>query len=177
MGRLRNALRAYAIDGGPPAEVVARVHRLSDAFDDVPFATLLHLLLDATSGEGRTPPPATSTAGGAARRPGGVRVAAARASAGGSGPDGWPEERLVLGPGSTLVLYTDGLVEEPGRPLGDGLAELARSAGREAEGVEALTDRILADLAQGRSRPDDIALLTLRSTGVSTAAGGRRQSA
>jgi serine phosphatase RsbU (regulator of sigma subunit) len=167
MGRLRNALRAYAIDGAPPVEVVTRVHRLSDAFDDVPFATLLYLLLDATSGEGHYAsaghlPPLLVPAGGpaayASRRPGPPLGAPA--------DDGWPEERLVLSPGSTLILYTDGLVEESGRPLGDGLAELARAAGREAESVEALTDQILADLAPGRSRPDDIALLTLRATGV-----------
>jgi hypothetical protein len=53
MGRLRNALRAYAIDGAAPDEVVALVHRLTDAFEDVPFATLLYVLLDASSGEAR----------------------------------------------------------------------------------------------------------------------------
>jgi PAS domain S-box-containing protein len=164
MGRLRNALRAYAIDGAAPDEVVARVHRLTDAFEDVSFATLLYLLLDASSGEaryaaaGHLPPlvvPARGEAAYAWLRPGPPLGAPAAV--------GWPEERLVLEAGSTLVLYTDGLVEAPGRPLGEGLAELARAARAGSGGVEALTDRILTYLAVDRGWPDDIALLTLRS--------------
>ena len=165
MGRLRNALRAYAIDGDPPGEVLARVHRLSDAFEDLPFATLLYLVLDASTGEGRFAsaghlPPLLVPRGGEAAyvplRPGpplGAPVAG-----------GWPEARLTLDPGALLVLYTDGLVEEPGRPLTEGLLELARAAGRQAGDIEALTDGILADVAGGLTRPDDIALVTLRST-------------
>ena len=164
MGRLRNALRAYAIDGAAPDEVVGRVHRLTDAFEDVSFATFLYLLLDASSGEARYaaaghPPPLVVPARGEAAyawlRPGPPLGAPAVA--------GWPEERLVLKAGSTLVLYTDGLVEAPGRPIGEGLAELARAARAGSGGVEALTDRILTSLAVDRGWPDDIALLTLRS--------------
>jgi len=164
MGRLRNALRAYAIDGAAPDEVVGRVHRLTDAFEDVSFATFLYLLLDASSGEARYaaaghPPPLVVPARGEAAyawlRPGPPLGAPAVA--------GWPEERLVLEAGSTLVLYTDGLVEAPGRPIGEGLAELARAARAGSGGVEALTDRILTSLAVDRGWPDDIALLTLRS--------------
>jgi PAS domain S-box-containing protein len=166
MGRLRNALRAYAIDGAPPGQVLGSVHRLVEAFEDVPFATLLYLLLDTSSGVGRFaaaghPPPLVVPAEGEAAyaklKPGPPLGAPAG--------DGWPEEQLVLGAGCALVLYTDGLVEGPGRPLIAGLAELARAAGDGTEGVEALTDRILAELDAGRNRPDDIALLTLRATG------------
>jgi sigma-B regulation protein RsbU (phosphoserine phosphatase) len=164
MGRLRNALRAYAIDGAAPDEVVARVHRLTDAVEDVSFATFLYLLLDAASGEaryaaaGHPPPlvvPARGEAAYASLRPGPPLGAPALV--------GWPEERLVLVAGSTLILYTDGLVEAPGRPIGDGLAQLARAAEARSGGVEALTDRILSHLAADRGWPDDIALLTLRS--------------
>jgi PAS domain S-box-containing protein len=165
MGRLRNALRAYAIDGAAPGDVLARVHRLSDAFEELPFATLLYLVLDAATGEGRfaaaghLPPLLVTPDAGAAYvplRPGPPLGAPAAG--------GWPEARLVLEPGSLLVLYTDGLVEEPERPLTQGLQELARAAERQAGGLEALTDGILADVGAGRSRPDDIALLSLRST-------------
>jgi hypothetical protein len=72
-------------------------------------------------------------------------------------------DRLMLEPGALLVLYTDGLVEEPGRPLADGLAQLARAATRLDGDIEAVTDGILADLTEGRTRPDDIAVLSLRS--------------
>jgi hypothetical protein len=54
-GRLRcNALRAYGDRRrARPTMVVDRVHRLTEAFEDVSFATFLYLLLDAASGEAR----------------------------------------------------------------------------------------------------------------------------
>jgi serine phosphatase RsbU (regulator of sigma subunit) len=164
MGRLRNALRAYAIDGDAPTDVLLRLHRLTEAFDDVPFATVLYLMLDASTGEGRLAtaghlPPLLVGPGGDA----GYASLCPGPPLGAPAAGGWPEARLLLEPGALLVLYTDGLVEEPGRPLADGLAQLARAATRLDGDIEAVTDGILADLTEGRTRPDDIAVLSLRS--------------
>ncbi|MEU9146829.1 SpoIIE family protein phosphatase [Streptomyces sp. NPDC048349] len=70
------------------------------------------------------------------------------------------QESLDLEPGDHLVLYTDGLVEEPGEDIGVGLARLAESARRllEAGGSPALA-RTLA--ARRQDHRDDICVLDI----------------
>ncbi|SDX84985.1 Serine phosphatase RsbU, regulator of sigma subunit [Modestobacter sp. DSM 44400] len=68
---------------------------------------------------------------------------------------------VVLTPGATVVLYTDGLVERRGEPLDDGLARLqAVAAGLSHLTTEQLCDVLLERLAQDAE--DDVALLVLR---------------
>jgi serine phosphatase RsbU (regulator of sigma subunit) len=65
-----------------------------------------------------------------------------------------------LPPGSTLVLYTDGLVETPGRLLDDGIA-LVEQALRDNAGRPG--DELCERLIEAASRrADDIALLLIR---------------
>ncbi len=68
--------------------------------------------------------------------------------------------RMLLPPGSTLLLYTDGLIERRDRHLNDGLAELKATADTLAAApVEELCDELLARLA---SHPtDDVCLLAI----------------
>jgi serine phosphatase RsbU (regulator of sigma subunit) len=143
--------------------VLERLHGMSEALDDVPFATLLYLVLDPDREEaryasaGHLPPLFAGPAAGAEYLPGrpGPPIGA-------PAPASWPERRIAWPRGALLVLYTDGLVEDPGRPLSDGLAELARAADAPAATLEELTDRMLDELTAGRDRPDDIALVSLR---------------
>ncbi|MFD1496249.1 SpoIIE family protein phosphatase [Streptosporangium lutulentum] len=66
-----------------------------------------------------------------------------------------------LPPRSTLLLYTDGLVERPGENLGDGLERLRRHAASLArEPLESFCDRLLTELNFGGK--DDIAMIALR---------------
>jgi serine phosphatase RsbU (regulator of sigma subunit) len=72
-----------------------------------------------------------------------------------------PDHEEALTVGSTLLLYTDGLVEHPRQTLGWGLDDLARAAARLAgrslpELCDVLVDR------RGDDAHDDIALLALR---------------
>jgi hypothetical protein len=61
-------------------------------------------------------------------------------------------------------MFTDGLVEEPGRSLDDALAELsALIAAPGQPDAELMCDRVLSAMAAGSLR-DDIALLALRLT-------------
>jgi serine phosphatase RsbU (regulator of sigma subunit) len=72
------------------------------------------------------------------------------------------EHAVVLPPGSTLLLYTDGLVERRGASLDDGVAWLsAELAGLRELPLEELCDRLLAVLPDALQ--DDVALLALRA--------------
>ncbi len=73
------------------------------------------------------------------------------------------DHELLVPPGSTLLLYTDGLVERRDRPVRDGMAELVRAVARHAGlGPDALADALLADMVGGHGG-DDVALLVART--------------
>lgn len=71
------------------------------------------------------------------------------------------DQQVSLTAGSTVVLYTDGLVERRGESLDDGLDRLrAAAAGLGGIAVSELCDLLLARLVGHRD--DDVALLALR---------------
>jgi anti-sigma regulatory factor (Ser/Thr protein kinase) len=61
--------------------------------------------------------------------------------------------------GSTLVLYTDGVVEVRGESLDDGLERLRRIAARGVANVEALCDTVIREMVADGRPADDVALL------------------
>ena len=72
---------------------------------------------------------------------------------------------VAFPPMSTLVLFTDGLVERRGRSIDDGLAALTGSVRRHLDlDVERLADAVLDELRSAGGAPDDIALVIARST-------------
>src|SRR2546423_4842679 len=50
MGQLRSALRAYALDGASPADVLGRLNRFQFLLDEDSMATVLMLVLDPAAG-------------------------------------------------------------------------------------------------------------------------------
>ena len=66
--------------------------------------------------------------------------------------------------GATVVLYTDGLIEDRERTIDDGL-ELLRDVAASASDVapEALCDHVLRALGREAGGEDDIALLVMRA--------------
>jgi PAS domain S-box-containing protein len=165
VGRLRSALRAYALEGHDPAMVVQQLNRLvwTEAAESQ-MVTLLYVVVDPSEGVARWvnaghPPPLLVGGNG---RP--------KFLAGGTSvPLGvmpfpnYEEMSAALAPGSTLVLYTDGLVEVPGAHIDEGLSRLAEQLPGAPEGPEALCDYLLRRLVPARGAPDDVALLTLRN--------------
>ncbi|MEU7817743.1 SpoIIE family protein phosphatase [Pseudonocardia sp. NPDC049154] len=80
-------------------------------------------------------------------------------------PDRSPftEGSTTIRPGTTLLLYTDGLVERRGEVVDDGLARLAAAAARRAgEGPDELVDHLLAEVVERHGHADDIALVAVR---------------
>ncbi|MGR7024487.1 SpoIIE family protein phosphatase [Geodermatophilus sp. URMC 62] len=80
---------------------------------------------------------------------------------------GWPgarvDGRAVLPPGSTLLLFTDGLFERRGVPLDDGREQLRRLVSAAAgQPLERLCDDLLAGML-GEGAEDDVALLAVRA--------------
>ncbi|URN18793.1 MULTISPECIES: SpoIIE family protein phosphatase [Streptomyces] len=170
MAQLRNMLRAYAwAQQGPASGIVEWLDQASLHIAEVSMATLVFGRM-SVSADGRWglswtnaghPPPLLVTRDGAARylsEGHGVllglgaykgRVARADATA-------------ELPPGSTLMLYTDGLIEEPGRSLDEGLDRLRGHAAALAHRpVEAFADELL-QRARPEQNEDDVALLVLR---------------
>ncbi|MEW1845537.1 SpoIIE family protein phosphatase [Nonomuraea angiospora] len=67
-----------------------------------------------------------------------------------------------LPPLSTLVLYTDGLIESPTRTLDEGMSRLARHAASMAHRSVATMGDVLIDRVRPTDNDDDVALLTVR---------------
>jgi serine phosphatase RsbU (regulator of sigma subunit) len=82
------------------------------------------------------------------------------------------DHRSTLGPGDTVVLFTDGLVEHRGRSIDEGMHAVRSAAIAAADrSVEDLCDALLDCLDDDRT--DDVALLVvrIRSTSVHLGAG------
>ncbi|MFD6420058.1 SpoIIE family protein phosphatase [Streptomyces sp. NPDC060194] len=167
MGQLRIALRAYAAEGHSPATVVSRASRFLGELDTERFATCTYAQIDLGSGvvravrAGHLGPLVRHTDGriGWPRLRGGLPLGIATDF----DDEDYPETRLDLVPGETLVLCTDGLVEERGLDISDGLAAFADAVREGPTGAEALADR-LAERQEESGADDDVALLVLRRT-------------
>ncbi|MEU1198195.1 SpoIIE family protein phosphatase [Streptomyces sp. NPDC005813] len=169
MAQLRSMLRAYAwSQQEPPSLVVERLDRAAVHVAEVPVATMLFGRLTADDGDGGWeltwtnaghPPPLLVTPDGVARYlTDGHGILLGTAT---DRPRTDATESLP--PGSTLVLYTDGLIESPGRSLDEGLDRLRRHAADLVHrGLESFTDQLL-ERARPADNEDDVALLALRT--------------
>jgi PAS domain S-box-containing protein len=167
MSQLRSVLRSYAWEGDGCARVLARLDRLLQALDMAQLATALYARVEpAADGSwrlryanaGHLPPVLVG--------PDGAATLLADAEAlllGAAVDDDRPEKALPVTAGSTLLLYTDGLVERRDRDLDEGLELLRAAADGHAapDGPDALCDRVLRALVGETQRDDDIALLAV----------------
>jgi serine phosphatase RsbU (regulator of sigma subunit)/anti-sigma regulatory factor (Ser/Thr protein kinase) len=171
MGQFRNALRAYALDGVGPAAAVERLNRLTRTFEQNDMATLVYGEFDASINSMQFvraghPPPLLRDA------QGNVTAINGRGSlpVGVSPNAHYEAATLELAPGSTLLLYTDGLVERRGETLEVGIARLERVLADAPEALEELCDHVIETAAPDPQRADDIAVLALRPVEVDATA-------
>ncbi|MGW0119689.1 SpoIIE family protein phosphatase [Streptomyces sp. NPDC003327] len=166
MGQLRIALRAYAGEGHAPSTVLARASRFLAELDTQRFATCTYAQVDLASGAVRAVRaghlgPLIRHTDGRVGRPnlrGGLPLGLATVF----GDEEFPETRLDLVPGETLVLCTDGLVEQPGTDIESGFAALSEAVSSGPPQAEALADHLSERLWERWGSGDDVALLVLR---------------
>ncbi|MEV8532810.1 SpoIIE family protein phosphatase [Streptomyces sp. NPDC051211] len=166
MGQLRIALRAYAGEGHPPSTVLARASRFLAELDTERFATCTYAQVDLETGgvravrAGHLGPLIRHTDGrtGWPNLRGGLPLGLASVFE----QEEFPETRLDLVPGETLVLCTDGLVEEPGTAITAGMEALAHAVRSGPQEAGALADHLLDRLWERWGSGDDVALLVLR---------------
>lgn len=163
MGQLRNAFRAYALVETSPAQTLVRLNHLLAKDGRELMATALCIAIDRDTGEVEVasaghPPPLVIEAGGGAHF-----IEEARfVPLGTADPTAYKDCSTRLPPGSTLVLYTDGLVERRDTSLDDRLAQLA-TVGAVADGeLGDLCDQLLEGTLGGKRPADDVAVLAIR---------------
>ncbi|GGU26922.1 magnesium or manganese-dependent protein phosphatase [Streptomyces violascens] len=177
MGQLRIVLRAYAAEGHTPATVIARASVFLYELDTDRFATCTYAEADLSTGvvqvvrAGHVDPLIRLQDGSCRRLPveGGLPLGLSAEF----GRLEYPVSTVELDPGQTLLLYTDGLVEQPGTDLDDGMQVLASLVRTGPEDLEALADR-LCDVVDERAGDDDVALLLLRRSAMEVPQGGGR---
>ncbi|MEB8344155.1 ATP-binding SpoIIE family protein phosphatase [Streptomyces endophyticus] len=196
MGQLRVALRAYASEGHRPDAVLSRASRFLHGIGDTDepgadprFATCLYVQVDPATGvleiaRAGHPDPAIRTADGTVL----VRPTAGGLPLGVDPDADYPTTRLVLEPGETLLICTDGLIETGGHDLDTGWSRIraALESGPD-ERLEELADALVQAVHGPSShhttgpladrREDDIALLLLRRTTQSAGATVARRTA
>ncbi|MFF2554920.1 SpoIIE family protein phosphatase [Nocardia sp. NPDC058058] len=165
MGQLRSAARALLLEGNAPARVLSALDRFAATVTGAYCATVFCAVIDAVTGEVRYAsaghlPALLAAADGTVHRldqaqspPLAVRAKLIRR-----------EAITALAARSTLLLYTDGLVERRREPVDTGIDEAGRALAESAElNPEAAVDHICARLNSVGPGEDDIALLLYRA--------------
>ncbi|MFG2546729.1 PP2C family protein-serine/threonine phosphatase [Streptomyces sp. NPDC048594] len=165
MSQLRTALRAYAVDGGSPGRLLTRLHTFLHHLQPDLFATAViarfhpddPTLTWAAAGH---PPPVLRTPDGQVRilddKPGAMLGIPLNQEI--------ADHTVPLAPGSTLALYTDGLVERRAQGIDPGIGRLADALGSFAPAkleadLEGAADGLLDPLLSDSERDDDVCLL------------------
>jgi PAS domain S-box-containing protein len=174
MGQLRSVLRGISVTtGAPPAEILSEVDKAMRTLQAETIATAVVARVEQRPDElerGIThvrwsnaghPWPMVINPDGTV-----VPLAALRSDLLlGVVPDAERiDSEMVLDRGSTLLLYTDGLVEHRGRGLKEGMEELRDvlvDAAARGLDLDALCDEVLARMVP-RDREDDVALVAVR---------------
>ena len=173
MSQLRTALRMQIVAGYPIAEALEAVDRFHQHVPGSNSATLCVGSLDLATGEFQYctaghPPPLLVGAGASSRY-----VEPSGAGPLGSGT-GFPIRTELLGVGDSVLLYTDGLIERPGRPLAASTAEFADLAANIAGGqggfvidssarpIDRICSETLELLLRSTGYNDDVTLLAVQ---------------
>lgn len=163
MGRIRSALRAYAMDGDRPDEVLRRLDDFILHFEPGEMVSVFYGLVDPDSGSvelssaGHVPPVLAWPGAGAHL----LEVTGDLVLGVDSGPKRTTHE-VAMPPGATLALYTDGLVEGVGQDLSEAIERLCEVLARGRGDVETVCADVMAALVGDVVRDDDVTLLLVQ---------------
>jgi serine phosphatase RsbU (regulator of sigma subunit)/anti-sigma regulatory factor (Ser/Thr protein kinase) len=162
MGQLRTAVRAYARLDLPPHEVLQLLDGLAAEIDANQIATCVYAVHDPNEGRlvyasaGHLPILVRDETGAVRRadEPTGPPL----------GTGGWVHASgsVPLSPGSTAVLYTDGLVERRDQDLDEGIAALERALSGATGTPQVVCDRLVRSAGVTADHDDDVAVLVLQ---------------
>lgn len=166
MGQLRSSSRALLLTGSEPAVLLEQLDAAAALIPDAYCTTVFLAILDTESGvleysnAGHMPAVLVSAEPGVETKmltdarsvPLAVRRNETR-----------PQVAEVLGPGSTLMLFTDGLVERRHESIDDGLARVADVLTESVHlPIGAVADAVLERLAPEAGYDDDVAMVVYR---------------
>jgi hypothetical protein len=160
MGRVRSALRAYALETCDPAEVLAKLDAKMQHFEPGTLATVLYAVFDPgldrvhICSAGHYPPIIASGQRPAhlAGIPPGLLIGAVPGAQ-------RQTATLEITPGTSMCFYTDGLIERRDRPIDHSLARLCQAV--TPQPPDAACAAVMAALVGSQAPRDDIALLIL----------------
>jgi serine phosphatase RsbU (regulator of sigma subunit) len=167
MGQIRNALRAYVLEGFEPGEALARLNRLARTLGGRTIATVACLRFDPGSRRVRIssaghPPPLAIDPGGPVRF---LHREALGPPIGALAHVTFRTEEDVLPVGGRIVLYTDGVQKDLAAGVEAGLSRLVGEAAAPTADLDEQLDLLITRMA-GRAPRDDVALLALEATEV-----------
>ncbi|HSJ28824.1 MAG TPA: SpoIIE family protein phosphatase [Acidimicrobiia bacterium] len=164
MGRLRTATAAFSLLCAGPADLLSNLNRFAQGRQAVDYATVSCSILDPASGvltyaSAGHPPILVVTPSGDATW---LDQATSRPLYGGSESER-TEASLRIEPGSLLIGYTDGLVENMYRDIGVGLSRLEKTVTQVVDrSVTEICDLLLGTMGVAHSRRDDVVALVMR---------------
>ncbi|MGH3810891.1 MAG: PP2C family protein-serine/threonine phosphatase [Pseudonocardiaceae bacterium] len=168
MVTLRSALAGHLLAGCQPADALAHLDQFARHVDRAPASSATCVVLNAkdqslTWASAGHPPPLVVDTHGARYLDGATETVLAV-----SRRPSYRQRHTTFGPGASLLLYTDGLIKQRGKPIEQGLARLAAATTTAADTalrpiapVHLLT-RIHASLLTNASPDRDITLLLAR---------------
>jgi len=161
MGRMRSALRAYALETADPVEVLARLDAKMQHFEPGALATVAYAVFDQDLGQvricsaGHYPPVIVSPGNPAklADIPAGLLIGAV---------PGAQRRAATIGidPGTVMCFFTDGLIERRGQLIDDSLTRLCQVVTPEIP--ESVCATVMGAMIGSVPALDDVALLVLR---------------
>ena len=171
MGQLRSSARALLLTGVSPARLLEHLDSVAafipDAFCTTVFVAILDPRAETLSYSSAGHVPAVIAAPDSQPRfltdARSVPLAVHR-------DEPRPQSAAALTCGSTLLLYTDGLVERRGEAIDEGIARVAEVMAQTMNvPVDAVADAMLEKLAPARGYDDDVAIVLYRHPGAALA--------
>jgi GAF domain-containing protein/anti-sigma regulatory factor (Ser/Thr protein kinase) len=168
MGQVRSAIRAYAVSGQSPNEVLSSLDSLFDALiEDRVVTAVVGTITPSTgrvvlSNAGHPPPLVVRADGTSTFCP---LQHSLLITAGLSGAPR-PRDELVLSHGDSLVMYSDGLIERRGELITNGMERLGAAATVIARsGWPDNAAVAFASMLSNEERPDDVVVLCVNYLG------------